>query len=73
MAEETVRLARFAASLRYQDLPDDVVQRAKECIADTVAGSSAAPRCRGAGLSSTMPGVPDPAAIAIFLAPAARR
>ena len=37
MAEETVRLARFAGSLRYQDLPDDVVQRAKDCIADTVA------------------------------------
>jgi len=37
MAQETVRLARFAAALRYQDLPADVVQRAKDCIADTVA------------------------------------
>ena len=38
MAQETVRLARYAAGLRYQDLPADIVRRAKECIADTVAG-----------------------------------
>jgi 2-methylcitrate dehydratase PrpD len=37
MAHETVRLAEYAAALRYQDLPAEVVQRAKECIADTVA------------------------------------
>ena len=37
MAQETVRLAEYAAALRYQDLPAEVVQRAKECIADTVA------------------------------------
>ena len=37
MAHETVRLAEYAAALRYQDLPADVVRRAKECIADTVA------------------------------------
>src|SRR5271155_1873444 len=38
MAQETVRLARYAAALRYQDLPADIIRRAKECIADTVAG-----------------------------------
>jgi len=37
MAQETVRLAEYAAALRYQDLPAEVVQRAKECIIDTVA------------------------------------
>jgi len=37
MAQETVRLAEYAAALRYQDLPAEVVRRAKECIADTVA------------------------------------
>src|SRR5271163_3662428 len=37
MAQETVRLAEYAAALRYEDLPAEVVRRAKECIADTVA------------------------------------
>ena len=37
MAQETVRLAEYAAALRYQDLPTEVVQRARECIIDTVA------------------------------------
>lgn len=37
MANETARLAEYAAKLRYEDLPDDIIQRAKDCIADTVA------------------------------------
>jgi len=37
MAQETVRLAEYAAALQYQDLPAEIVERAKECIADTVA------------------------------------
>ena len=37
MANETVRLAEYAAGLRYEDLPPDVVQCAKDCITDTVA------------------------------------
>ncbi|MGH7028965.1 MAG: MmgE/PrpD family protein, partial [Stellaceae bacterium] len=37
MAQETVRLAGYAAALRYDDLPAEIVRRAKECIADTVA------------------------------------
>ncbi len=37
MAQETVRLARYAAGLRYEDIPAAIVGRAKECIADTVA------------------------------------
>jgi 2-methylcitrate dehydratase PrpD len=37
MANETIRLAEYAASLRYEDLPPEVVQRAKDCIIDTVA------------------------------------
>jgi 2-methylcitrate dehydratase PrpD len=37
MSGETVRLAEYAAGLRYDDLPSDVVQRAKDCITDTVA------------------------------------
>ena len=37
MAQETVRLAEYAAALRYEDLPAEIVRRAKECIADTVA------------------------------------
>jgi 2-methylcitrate dehydratase PrpD len=37
MTHETVRLAEYAAGLRYDDLPPHVVQRAKDCITDTVA------------------------------------
>ncbi len=37
MAQETVRLARYAAALRYEDIPVEIIGRAKECIADTVA------------------------------------
>jgi 2-methylcitrate dehydratase PrpD len=37
MADETVQLARYAAALRYEDLPASVVAHAKEIIADTVA------------------------------------
>ena len=37
MAQETVRLAEYAAALRYEDLPAEIVRRAKDCIADTVA------------------------------------
>jgi 2-methylcitrate dehydratase PrpD len=37
MAQETVRLAEYAAALRFEDLPAEIVRRAKECIADTVA------------------------------------
>jgi 2-methylcitrate dehydratase PrpD len=32
-----VQLARYAAALRYSDLPPAVIQRAKDCIADTIA------------------------------------
>ena len=39
MAQETVRLAEYAAALRYEDLPAEIVRRAKECIADTVAAA----------------------------------
>ncbi len=34
---ETERLAAYAASLRYEDLPPAVIQRAKDCITDAVA------------------------------------
>jgi 2-methylcitrate dehydratase PrpD len=34
---ETERLAAYAAKLRYEDLPPAVVQRAKDCMSDTVA------------------------------------
>jgi 2-methylcitrate dehydratase PrpD len=37
LSHETVELARYAAELRYEDLPPEVVQRAKDCIADTAA------------------------------------
>ena len=37
MADETVTLARYAAGLRYEDLPAAVVVKAKDIIADTVA------------------------------------
>ncbi len=39
MPEETVRLAQYAAALRYEDLPAEVVRRAKDCIIDTVAAA----------------------------------
>jgi 2-methylcitrate dehydratase PrpD len=37
MAHETVQLAEYAAGLRYEDLPAEVVICAKDCIIDTVA------------------------------------
>jgi 2-methylcitrate dehydratase PrpD len=37
MSNETVQLARYAAGLRYEDLPAAVVDKAKDVIADTVA------------------------------------
>jgi 2-methylcitrate dehydratase PrpD len=37
MAQETVQLARYAAGLRYEDLPPAVVAKVKDVIADTVA------------------------------------
>jgi 2-methylcitrate dehydratase PrpD len=37
MAGETVRLAEYAAALRYEDLPKQVVAAAKDAIIDTVA------------------------------------
>jgi 2-methylcitrate dehydratase PrpD len=37
MAGETKALAQFCSSLVFDDIPEDVVQRAKHCIADTVA------------------------------------
>ena len=39
MANETVQLARYAAALRYEDLPAEVVACARDCIADTVAAA----------------------------------
>jgi len=37
MANETTQVAEYAASCRYEDIPPDVVERAKQCIADTIA------------------------------------
>src|ERR1700722_16446767 len=37
MANETVRLAEYAAGLRYEDLPPEVIRCAKDCVTDTVA------------------------------------
>jgi 2-methylcitrate dehydratase PrpD len=37
MANETVRLAEYATGLRFDDLPPEVIERAKDCITDTVA------------------------------------
>ncbi|HLH98689.1 MAG TPA: MmgE/PrpD family protein [Xanthobacteraceae bacterium] len=37
MSNETIELARYAANLRYEDLPPEVIARAKDCIIDTAA------------------------------------
>jgi 2-methylcitrate dehydratase PrpD len=37
MPEQTAQLARYAAALRYEDLPAEVIACAKDCIIDTVA------------------------------------
>jgi len=34
---QTVRLAEYAVGLRYEQIPADVLQRTKDCVADTVA------------------------------------
>src|SRR6202021_169256 len=36
VAHETVRLAEYAAKLRYEDIPADVIERARNTIIDTV-------------------------------------
>lgn len=33
---QTTQLAEYAAALRYEDIPADVLQRAKDCVVDTV-------------------------------------
>jgi 2-methylcitrate dehydratase PrpD len=37
LSQETKQLAEYAAKLRFEDLPAEVVQRAKDCIIDTAA------------------------------------
>ena len=37
MSQETIQLAEYAANLRFEELPADVIQRAKDCIIDTAA------------------------------------
>ena len=37
MANETAQLAAYAASLRFTDIPAEVLRRAKDCLIDTVA------------------------------------
>ena len=37
MSGETIRLAEFASQLRFEDIPEPVLQRAKDFIADTIA------------------------------------
>jgi 2-methylcitrate dehydratase PrpD len=37
MSGETVRLAQFAAQLRFDDIPADAIRRAKDSIIDTIA------------------------------------
>ena len=37
MAKETEILAEYAATLRYEEIPADVIERAKQCITDTIA------------------------------------
>jgi 2-methylcitrate dehydratase PrpD len=37
MMNQTGLLAQYAATIRYEDIPDDVINRAKQCIADTIA------------------------------------
>jgi 2-methylcitrate dehydratase PrpD len=37
LSQETKQLAAYAAKLRFEDLPAEVVQRAKDCIIDTAA------------------------------------
>lgn len=36
MAGETRRLAEYSSQLRYEDLPQDVVERARDCVIDSV-------------------------------------
>jgi 2-methylcitrate dehydratase PrpD len=37
MAKETMQVAEYAVACRYEDIPPDVRERAKQCIADTIA------------------------------------
>jgi 2-methylcitrate dehydratase PrpD len=37
MANETTQVAQYAATFRYDEVPPDVVDRAKQCITDTIA------------------------------------
>ncbi len=39
LAHETVQLAEYAVGLRYDQIPPDVLQRIKDCIADTTAAT----------------------------------
>jgi 2-methylcitrate dehydratase PrpD len=37
VADETKKLAQFAASLYYEDIPEPVIAVTKACLTDTVA------------------------------------
>ena len=50
MANETIRLADYAASLRYEDLPQEVVQLDQDCITDTFAVIVLGAALHGAGI-----------------------
>src|SRR5207248_744699 len=41
MAQETLQLAKYAAALRYDELPAPVIQRAEDTIAETIAAVAA--------------------------------
>jgi len=73
LPNETIQLAEYAATLRFKDLPAEVVQRAKDCIADTTAAiiyGNTIPwsrtvigyaRCMGPGGKSKILGAKGPA------------
>src|SRR6266851_1198335 len=62
MANETRALAGFAASLTFDELPEAVIHRAKQCIADTVAAMHCFARwITASGSSSNVSDAANPA------------
>ncbi|MBZ9653737.1 MmgE/PrpD family protein [Phyllobacterium lublinensis] len=66
MADETSQLAEYAAGLRYEDIPPDVLRRAKDCLIDSVAIGYRGSRARWIDILKGYVGTPATGASVLF-------
>jgi 2-methylcitrate dehydratase PrpD len=66
MADETRRLAQYAAGLSFEDIPAAVLRRAKDCLIDSVAIAYRGSRADWINVVKAYAGTPCPGASAVF-------